>query len=136
MKRIKALLLACLMMFSMLSLPVSANDYDIMPIWENTNDVLIIHGPVGTTACCQIDMNIARNATIEDVEIRLIDVTAARVVKRWYDPEFYVDAVNTHSFYGEVPNITLGHVYDLYIYCKVYKNGVYDEISLSGTAQY
>lgn len=136
MKKIKALLLACLMMFSMLSLPVSANDYDIMPVWENTNEVLITHAPVGTTACCQIDMNIARGATIEDAEIRLIDMTAGTIVKRWYNPEFDVDALNTHSFYDEVPNITLGHAYELYIYCKVWHNGVYDEISLSGTGQY
>ena len=137
MKKFGALLLACLMMFSVFSVYASANDdYGIMPCWNNTNEVVIVHGAVGTTACCQIDINVAWDATIENVDIRLIDMTAGRVVKRWINPTMTVDVVNTHSFYDEVPNVTLGHDYQLYISCEVWLNGVCDYINSSWTASY
>ena len=136
MKKFGALLLACLMMVSALSFSASANDYGIMPCWNNTNDLIIAHKAVGTTACCQIDMNIAIGATITNNVIRLIDVDEGRIVKTWTNPTMTVDAVNTHSFYDEVPGITNGHVYQLTIQCQVWRNGVYDTISDGVAAQY
>ncbi len=136
MKKFSALLLACLMMISVFSVYASADDYGIMPCWENTNEVVIAHGAVGTTAGCQIDINIALGATIMNVDIRLIDMTAGTVVKRWINPTMTVDGANTHTFYDEVPNVTLGHDYQLCISCEVWRSGVCDYINSSWTASY
>ncbi|MBQ9133261.1 MAG: hypothetical protein IJX64_01880 [Clostridia bacterium] len=137
MQKIKNCLLACLVLVSLLTCSVSAALPEVVePLWNNTNDVALVHNAVGTTAHCSVDISIASGAIMRNVSIRLIESGTADVVKEWVDPEMTVLAFNTYSFYGTAENIVVGNTYRLTFQCEVWKNGVCDYISLSSTETY
>lgn len=139
MKRIKCLLLACVLLLSLLTWTAScAVPETVQPLWNNTYDVVLSHLAVGTTAYCTVDITPASGSTIMNAKVWLIamDENPQEIVQRWNDPEMTVDAVGTYSFYGTVPNIVPGNGYRLCFQCEVWRNGVCDEISLYKDSQY
>lgn len=137
MKKLKCFLLACLMMVSVFSASVSAAlPETVEPLWNNTYGVYLVHGAVGTTAHCYVDIEIHSGASIRNVTIRLIESGSTNIVKTWTDPEMTVDAYNTYSFYGTAENITPGNTYLLVLQCEVWHNGVCDYISEGSTQTY
>lgn len=139
MKKIKILLLACVLIVSAFSLNVSAaTSNEIMPLWDNTYSVILGHTAIGTTAHCNIDINIESGASISNVVIKLIamEESPSRVVKKWTDPSLTVNAAGTYNFYDTYSPIVPGNGYRLTFECEVWKNGVCDEISLYKDVQY
>lgn len=137
MKKIKCFLLACLMMISLFIYPASAAMPETVdPLWNNTNDVVLAHDAIGTTAHCSVDISIVDGATMMNVSIRLVENGTANIVKQWEDPEMAVLAFNTYSFYDTAENIVPGNTYRLIFQCEVWKNGICDYISLGCTATY
>lgn len=139
MRKIKCLLLACLMMVSAFTYNAfAAVPETVMPLWENTSDVSIAHCAEGTTAHCTVDIGVHPQATMMNVSIRLIAMSEnpQRIVKEWKDPEMTVDTLNTHSFYGTVDDIVPGNIYQLVFQCEVWRSGVCDYISQAVNAIY
>lgn len=137
MKKMKYFLLACLMVVSLCAYPVSAAlPETVDPLWNNTHDVALNHGNVGTTAHCYVDISIVSGAVLKNVSIFLIAMDTTDIVQRWDDPEMTVDAYNEYSFYGTVEGVIPGNTYQLALQCEVWKNGVCDSISLGCTATY
>ena len=137
MKKITCFLLACLMIVSVFSVSVSAAlPETAVPLWNNTNEVSIIHNAIGTTAHCYVYIDTDSGSSLRNVVIRLTEMGTGNIVKTWTDPEMTVDAYNTYSFYGTAENITPGNTYLLVLQCEVWHNGVCDYISEGSTQTY
>ena len=139
MKRIKVFLLAFVMVCSVFSFNVScAAPNDIMPLWDNTDSVVIGHRAIGTTSYCNVDIAVESGSTIVNVVVKLIDMDASpqTVVKKWTNPSLNVDAAGVYNFYDTYSPVVSGHIHRLVFQCDVWHNGVCDEISLYKDVQY
>lgn len=139
MKRIKTFLLACVMIVSVFSFNVSAATPDeIMPLWDNTYNVVVSHRAIGTTSYCNVDISVETGSTIMNVVVKLINMDAnpSAVVKKWTNPTMTVNAANVYNFYDTYSPIVTGDTHRLVFQCEVWHNGVCDEISLHKDVQY
>ena len=137
MKRLKCLLLACLMLVSVFPISASAAlPETVEPLWSNTADVVIRQDIVGTTVHCYVDIGIYSGAIIRNVSIRFIQSGSGDFLKTWTDPEMTLGAGNVYSFYDTVEDVPLGSTYRLVFQCEVWRNGVCDYISRGCNAYY
>ena len=140
MKKIKSLLLACLLAVSAFTLSVSAAlpENTVQPLWDNTFDVVLSHDSIGTTAHCCVDIGLYSGATMKNASVRLIAMSEnpQRIVKEWTNPTFTLGGNNTYSFYETVSGIVNGNIYRLVFQCEVWRNGTCDYISQGLNAIY
>ena len=133
-KRILALVLSMMLMLSIVAAPVSASG--IVPYWNNTKTVTIVHMYDSGKALCSVTINAFADADkIDNVTITLSKVVGDDLIeiKTWTDLSAKGD---TFRFYGEAEGVTSGSKYRLAVKADVHRNGTVESLDEYGERIY
>lgn len=125
-KKILALVLSMMLMLSVIAVRVCASD--IVPYWDNTSSVTIVHGYVSGKATCSVTID-AYSGTdkIDNVTITLSEVVGDNLieVKSWSGLSVNDDIFH---FYGEASGVSGGNKYRLTVKADVHRNGTVESL--------
>lgn len=133
-KRILALFLSMMLMLSVITIPVCASD--IVPYWNNTSTVAIVHGYISGKAGCSVTIEGFKGTDkIDNVTITLSKVVGDDLIeiKTWTGLPAKGD---TFRFYGEAEGVTSGSKYRLAVKADVYRNGTVESLDEYGERIY
>lgn len=133
-KRIPALFLSMMLMFSIVAAPVCASD--VVPYWDNTSSVIIAHmGESGKAKCSVTIYAFDGTDKIDNVTITLSKVVGDDLIeiKTWTGLSAEGD---TFRFYGEASGVVSGSKYRLAVKADVHRNGTVESLDEYGERVY
>ena len=133
-KRIPALFLSMMLMFSIVAAPVCASD--VVPYWDNTSSVIIAHmGESGKASCSVTIYAFDGTDKIDNVTITLSKVVGDDLIeiKTWTGLSAEGD---TFRFYGEASGVVSGSKYRLAVKADVHRNGTVESLDQYGERVY
>lgn len=133
-KKILALTLSMMLMFSIIAVPLHA--YGITPYWVNTSCVRIAHQYNNGKAECSVRIEgYTGTDKIDNVNITLSKVVGNYLIeiKSWSGLSADGD---TFRFYDEASGVSRGSTYRLEVSADVHRNGIVEPIEAHGDITY